>query len=126
MSAPGGPPESSIEMLFTEVGPYLIAVEARQVRTIRDGAGSVDLAQKLNRTAAFSGAWPRRVLEITTSRGTVDLVAGEEVWPGVVAATRLQALPGLLAGAFRDAGIGRLFLEEEHRFAFVLDPEALL
>jgi hypothetical protein len=122
-----------LEVLFTEIGVYLIAVDARHVRGVGDrGLGdaasrsgvAVDLAERLGQ-GQFPGAWPRRVLEVGTSRGPIDVVAGEEVWPGTIAAGGLQEIPGLVAGHLEGTGIRHLLVQDDDRFVYVVDPEAL-
>jgi hypothetical protein len=119
-------------MMFTEIGRFLVAVDARRVHRIHDtmapaseATDSIDLAAKLGEGAAFPGAWPRRVIELTTSRGPVAVLAGEEVWPAMIESESLQAVPGLLSHDLQRAGIAQVLLGEEDRFAYVLDPEAL-
>jgi hypothetical protein len=119
-----------VEMFLTEVGAYLLAVDARHVKAVRDlgapGGEPIDLDHRLGAGSSFPGAWPRRVLELSGTRGTVALVGGEEVWPATIDSRRLLEVPALLAGDLAAAGITRLFLEDEGRFGYVLDPEALL
>jgi hypothetical protein len=119
-----------VEMFFTEVGAFLLAVDARHVKAVRDldarSDAPIDLDLRLGGGSHFPGAWPRRVLELTGSRGDVSLVAGEEVWPDVVDSGRLQAVPDLVAAGLGATGITRLYLGDEGRFGYVLDPEALL
>jgi hypothetical protein len=119
-----------VEMLFTEVGSFLLAVDARHVKAVRDQGGppgdSIDLDLRLGGGSHFPGAWPRRVLELSGPGGSVAIVAGEEVWPALVDGGRLQEVPHLLAAELAAAGITRLFLGDEGRFGYVLDPEALL
>jgi hypothetical protein len=122
-----------LEVLFTEIGPFLLAVDARRVREVGDhetaavdgGARPlIDLAERLGE-AAFPGVRPRRVLELGTSHGTVAVVAGEDVWTGTLAVQQLQEVPGLVAAPLGLAGIRHVLVPEDEGLIYVLDPEAL-
>jgi hypothetical protein len=121
---------SGIDMFFSEIGPYLLAFDARVVETIADvraaSGDSIDLAGRLaDGATTFADARPRRLLRLAASRGTIGVVAGEAIWTGTLASDALLPLPTLLAGPLRVAGIGSLFLDTAGRFGYIFDPEAL-
>jgi len=139
---PGGPrsaPRSShaLEVMFSDVGSFRVAVVAGQVRTITDAtassAVSIDLADKLGGGSSPSagaaspalGSRPRRILHLGTSRGSLSVMVGEDVWPGTLDRDALQEPPALVLPELHAAGIGHLFLDDQNRFGYVLDPEAL-
>ena len=113
---------------WSSLGPFVFGVDAQRVRRIVDsreeaGEEALDLVEAL-RLPVTAASSDRRWLDIGARGGSLMVRVGRRVSVEPCASDACQALPAIVAGLGKSAGLAAVVRRQEG-YGWLLDPDAI-